>query len=55
MSKADISYYDWELAFKKREGEKKSSHSNNRYLTSTGIPESQFREHLEKWKKENLK
>ena len=45
MSKDD-SYYDWELSFKEKKKRNK--------LNKLGISEEQFREHLKKWRKEEL-
>jgi len=46
MSKDELeSYYDWEQSFKKKGRNK---------LNKLGISEEQFREHLKKWKKEEL-
>lgn len=42
----DDSYYDWELSFKEKKKRNK--------LNKLGISEEQFREHLKKWRKEEL-
>jgi len=55
MSKS-VSYYDWELSFKK-----KADHTPNNprlikkpSLNSIGIPVDNFKEFMKKWKQENL-
>ena len=52
MSKA-VSYYDWSLGFKNSE-KTISSKSPNRSLNSIGIADDDFKDFLNKWKKENL-
>ena len=50
MSKA-ISYYDWDLEHKSRNY---SSKYPSRQLNSLGIADDDFKDFLNKWKKENL-
>ncbi len=54
MSKAEISYYDWKLKFKKDVKENNSYHNNNESINSLGIPDKEFKEYLKNWKKNNL-
>ena len=55
MSKS-VSYYDWELSFKKKadpapiDSRVVKKATNN----SLGIPDDDFKEFMKKWKKENL-
>jgi len=55
MSKAEISYLDWELSFRREKKEEDKSQSEKENITSLGIPEDQFKNYLRKWKNENLK
>jgi hypothetical protein len=48
-----MSYYDWELRFKKKPKEKENS-ENKDELTELGIPKSKFKKFLKDWKKKNL-
>ena len=52
MSKAVISYYDWELSFKNKSGKEQNLTEGN--LNSLGMSEYNFRDFMAKWKKENL-
>ena len=54
MSKA-ISYYDWELSFKKKSSSKRSHlTAKEDVVNSLGIPESIYKNFLNEWKKKNL-
>ena len=52
MSKAIISYYDWELSFKSKSESEKYLKKDN--LNSLGMPDNNFKEFMKKWKKNNL-
>lgn len=54
MSKAEVSYLDWELSFKKDDPKKKSQNKKEDF-TSLGIPKDKFKEYIRNWKNENLK
>ena len=54
MSEAEVSYYDWELSFKKNDKKETNLNNNEKQITSLGITEEEFKNHLRKWKKENL-
>ena len=48
-----MSFYDWELGFKKKANEKdKSEKKEETYLL--GIPKAKFKKFMENWKKQNL-
>ena len=51
MSKA-VSYYDWELNFRKKVLNHKSN--NKKDINSLGIPDNKFKDFMRKWKKKNL-
>ena len=59
MSKA-ISYYDWELNFRKKAVVKPSSYRKTEYkisqenVNSIGISENTFKDFMKKWKEKNL-
>lgn len=55
MSKS-VSYYDWELSFKKKadRAPKEPSIIKKSSNNSIGIPVNDFKEFMKKWKKENL-
>jgi hypothetical protein len=59
MSKA-ISYYDWELNFKKRENHSKSNLVNYASLSkkdrvnSLGMTNESYKDFMKKWKEKNL-
>lgn len=55
MSKAEISYLDWELSFKREKKEEAKPQSNKENITSLGIPKDELKDYLRKWKNENLK
>ena len=54
------SYFEWELSFRKKGAQPRSSYSEktNSYLhkevNSLGIPENKFKEFMENWKTKNL-
>lgn len=53
-----ISYFDWELQFKKRKVEKiekiESENSIKNLLNSLGIEKEKFKDFLKNWKSQNL-
>ena len=51
MSKA-ISYYDWSLGHRPKPDY--ISKTQNRRFNSIGIADDEFKDFLDKWKKENL-
>jgi len=51
MSKA-ISYYDWELSFKKKSEEELNLKEND--INSLGISDHNFKDFIKKWKKVNI-
>ena len=52
----DISYLDWKKGFKKKKSKDKSkSKKENDKMTNIGIPESEFKDFIKKWKKRNLR
>jgi len=54
MSKA-ISYYDWRLAFKRKDVPyEKDILNDNETCNTLGIDEGNFKEFLTKWKAKNL-
>jgi hypothetical protein len=59
MSKAEISFYDWERFYEEKESKEIYSEKNQPKKaslgTSLGISKEEFKAFLEKWKKENLK
>ena len=56
MSKAassnSLSYYDWELTFKKKS--KNSLDNKDKAVNSLGISDVSFKDFMTKWKKSNL-
>ncbi len=56
MSKAassnSLSYYDWELTFKKKS--KNSLDNEDKTVNSLGISDESFKDYLANWKKRNL-
>ena len=48
-----MSYYDWELNFRK-EGKKKEKIEKKERSNGIGIPKSKFKEFLKEWKNKNL-
>lgn len=51
----DISYFDWELQFKKSKVEKvESENSIKNLLNSLGIEKNKFKDFLKNWKSQNL-
>ena len=54
------SYFEWELSFRKRGAQPRSSYSkkSNSYshkeVNSLGIPKTEFKEFMENWKTKNL-
>ena len=53
MSKA-ISYYDWELNFKKKSFLNIPQDDNVENINSLGISKDKFKDFMKKWKSENL-
>ena len=55
MSKT-VSYYDWELSFKKKAdlAPIDSRVVKRANINSLGIPDNDFKEFMKNWKKENL-
>lgn len=53
MSKS-ISYYDWELSFKKPVKEEKQVQIKSKGVNSLGVSEMSFKYFLSEWKKKNL-
>ena len=58
MSKAITSFLDWELSFRKdadsdTKSKERKKVSRSR-VNSLGIPEKDFKEFLDQWKKKNL-
>ena len=59
MSKA-ISYYDWELNFRKKAVVKPYSRNKNKkensqeYVNSLGLSDNTFKDFMKKWKEKNL-
>ncbi len=51
MSKA-ISYYDWELSFKKKSEEEKNLKEKD--INSLGISDYNFKDFIKKWKETNI-
>ena len=49
-----MSYYDWELSFKKTEIIVEKPVSKQAKTNSLGLPVSGFKKYLESWKKSNL-
>jgi hypothetical protein len=54
MSKAEVSYLDWELSFKKHESSDKVREEKDD-LTSLGISKEKFRDYIREWEDKNLK
>lgn len=58
MSKA-VSFYDWELAFRKKKEtnnkNEKNSKTNGKKINSIGISESVFNSFIRSWQEKNLK
>ena len=56
MSKAassnSLSYYDWELTFKKKS--KSNLNNQNKDINSLGLSDESFKDFITKWKKRNL-
>ena len=54
------SYFEWELSFRKRGAQprssycKKSNSYSHKEVNSLGIPKTEFKEIMEKWKTKNL-
>jgi len=55
MSKAEVSYLDWELSLSREKKEETLPPSKKESLTFLGIPKDQFKDYLRKWENENLK
>ena len=53
MSKA-VSYYDWELGFKKKVHSVPDSIEQDEEAKPLGIPKTEFKNFLTEWKKNNL-
>ena len=55
MSKS-VSYYDWELSFKKKADPAPIDRSvvKRASVNSLGIPDDDFKKFMKKWKKENF-
>ncbi|MFX0004175.1 MAG: hypothetical protein ACFFAA_14520 [Promethearchaeota archaeon] len=53
MSKA-VSYYDWELSFKRKTNSNKKSLNNNDSFNALGISDKIFKDFIKKWKKVNI-
>jgi len=55
MSKS-VSYYDWELSFKKKADPAPIDRSvvKRASMNSLGIPDNDYKEFMKKWKKNNL-
>jgi hypothetical protein len=54
MSKA-ISYYDWELTFKRNNSpQDEDTIIGSKSFNALGIPEGNFKEFISKWKEKNL-
>ncbi len=54
MSKA-ISYYDWELSFKRKDTPSNEDKLNDsKSFNTIGIPKGNFKEFLSSWKEKNL-
>ena len=55
MSSKTVSYYDWQLSFKKKSDTSiKPESESESNLNSLGIPEDEFKNFLAKWEKKNL-
>ena len=54
MSKAYVSFYDWELSFKKTPKVEKKPVMKKVKVNSLGIPNSSFKSFLNEWKTKNL-
>jgi hypothetical protein len=56
MSSDSVSYYDWSLSFRKNDVNQKSSGNEKklRSVNSIGLPDDEFKDYLEKWKRNNL-
>ena len=52
MSKAVVSYYDWELSFKNKSKFDNSLKKDN--FNSLGMSDNSFKDFMKKWKKNNL-
>jgi hypothetical protein len=53
MSSKVVSYFDWEMGFKKN-NVPEIKNSKKISLNSIGMNDADFRRHLEKWKNKNL-
>jgi hypothetical protein len=51
MSKA-VSYYDWELSFKNKSESDNTLEKDN--FNSLGMPDSNFKNFMKKWKEKNF-
>jgi hypothetical protein len=54
------SYFEWELSFRKKRAQPRSSYSKrskgylHKEVNSLGIPKKEFKEFMENWKTKNL-
>jgi hypothetical protein len=53
MSKA-VSFYDWELGFKRKTHSVADSKERDDEVNSIGIPKTTFKSFITEWKKKNL-
>ena len=49
-----ISFFDWEKSFRKKSHSSSNISSRKKLKTHLGIPLKNYKDYLEKWKKENL-
>jgi hypothetical protein len=54
MSKAVVSYYDWELSFNKKIDSYKDDLNDNEPVNKLGISENNFKNFIKKWKEKNF-
>ncbi|MFX0042264.1 MAG: hypothetical protein ACFE8L_05075 [Candidatus Hodarchaeota archaeon] len=52
VSSKSISFYDWELTFKKRT--KNNLNIENKEINSLGLSDESFKDFMTEWKKKNL-
>ncbi|MFX1326865.1 MAG: hypothetical protein ACFE91_01810 [Promethearchaeota archaeon] len=53
MSKA-VSYYDWELSFKRKTNSNNRSLNDNGSINTLGISDEDFKDFIKKWKIANI-
>lgn len=53
VSSKSISFYDWEMTFKRKLNHK-FKHDENKKVNSLGLSDETFKDFIKKWKEKNL-